>query len=155
MKNKFNKILEKDLKIIEKDLKATKGLLYEFKTFISRGNVLDLAVGVIIGAAFGRIVTSLVNDIIMPIIGVLLGGVDFSSLVIQIGSAQVAYGSFIKNVVDFLIIAASIFVFIKLIKTLERRAEVTEVKDSKVAAVESEQVKLLREIRDTIRVTQK
>lgn len=155
MKNKVNKIIEKDIKMFEKDLKATKGLLYEFKNFIGRGNVLDLAVGVIIGAAFGRIVTSLVNDIIMPVVGVLLGGVDFSSLVIQVGAAQVSYGSFLKNVVDFLIIAASIFVFIKLVKTLERRAKVTEVKDAKVAAVESEQVKLLREIRDTIRVTQK
>ena len=146
----------KTTKIIEENVKTTKNLLQEFKKFISRGNVVDLAVGVIIGGAFGSIVTSLVNDIIMPIIGVLLGGIDFSSLLLQIGDAQVSYGSFIKNVVDFLIIAASIFVFVKIIKTIEQQAQVATAKSDKTPATqENEQTKLLREIRDTIRITKK
>ena len=77
----------------------------EFKKFISKGNVVDLAVGVIIGGAFGKIVSSLVNDILMPIIGVIIGGVDFSGLVLKIGDAKIAYGLFIQNVIDFIIIA--------------------------------------------------
>ena len=77
----------------------------EFKTFIMRGNVMDLAVGVIIGAAFGKIVTSLVNDILMPLIGVLLGKVNFTDLSVKIGSSTIKYGMFIQNIVDFLIVA--------------------------------------------------
>lgn len=149
MKNNANKI-------IEKNMKTTKSLLQEFKKFISRGNVVDLAVGVIIGGAFGGIVTSLVNDIIMPAIGVLLGGIDFSSLVVQIGDAQISYGSFLKNVVDFLIIAASVFIFVKIIKTIEQQAQTANSKDAKTpAAPENEQTKLLREIRDSLRTAKK
>ena len=81
----------------------------EFKEFISKGNVLDLAVGVIVGGAFGKIVTSLVDDIIMPIIGLIIGGIDFSGLSLKIGDATVKYGMFIQNIVNFLIIAFSIF----------------------------------------------
>ena len=88
----------------------------EFKEFISKGNVLDLAVGVIVGGAFGKIVTSLVDDIIMPIIGLIIGGIDFSGLSLKIGDATVKYGMFIQNVVNFLIIAFSIFlVFISIL----------------------------------------
>ena len=75
----------------------------EFKEFIAKGNVMDMAVGVIIGGAFGKIVTSLVNDILMPIVGILIGGLDFTGLKIQVGTATITYGNFIQNVVDFLI----------------------------------------------------
>lgn len=106
-----------------------KKTLSEFKEFIAQGNVLDMAIGVIIGGAFGKIVSSLVNDIIMPLIGKLLGGIDFTNLFVSLdgneyatlaqaqesGSAVLAYGNFIQNVVDFLIIAFVIFLFIKKI----------------------------------------
>ncbi len=85
----------------------------EFREFILRGNVVDLAVAVIIGGAFGAIVTSLTNDIIMPLIGVLLGGIDFSGLTIQVGEATVAYGNFIQAVINFLIIGLVLFLVVK------------------------------------------
>lgn len=85
----------------------------EFKKFVMRGNVLDLAIGVIIGGAFGKIVASLVGDLLMPLIGLLLGGVDFSSLAIMVGKAEVKYGAFIQTIVDFLIIAFVIFLIVK------------------------------------------
>jgi len=88
-------------------------MLKEFKTFITQGNVLDLAIGVIIGSAFGKIVTSLVDDIIMPIVGMFMGVKDFSSLTITVGTANVKYGNFIQVVVQFLIIAYVIFMLIK------------------------------------------
>jgi large conductance mechanosensitive channel len=93
-------------------------MLKEFRAFIMRGNVMDLAVGVIIGGAFGKIVASLVNDILMPLIGLLLGGVDFSGLAFTIGSAEVKYGLFINNIIDFLIIALVIFLMVKGINKL-------------------------------------
>ena len=93
-------------------------MLKEFKEFISRGNVVDLAVGVIVGSAFGKIVSSLVDDILMPIIGIILGGIDFSNLVIEFKSAKIAYGMFIQNIIDFLIIAFCVFIFVRLINKL-------------------------------------
>ncbi len=93
----------------------------EFKAFIMRGNVMDLAVGVIIGGAFGKIVASLVNDILMPLIGLLIGGIDFSSLSFTLGSATVAYGLFINNIIDFLIIALLIFLMVKGINNLTKK----------------------------------
>ena len=95
----------------------------EFKTFIMRGNVMDLAVGVIIGAAFGKIVTSLVNDILMPLIGVLLGKVNFTDLSVKIGSSTIKYGMFIQNIVDFLIVAFCIFVMVKIINKIINKKE--------------------------------
>ena len=92
-----------------------KKVIKEFKEFISRGNVIDLAVGVIMGGAFGKIVTSLVNDIIMPLVGILLGGLDFTNIKITLGNASIAYGLFIQNVIDFLIVSACIFLMIKFI----------------------------------------
>ncbi len=89
-------------------------MLEEFKKFIMRGNVLDLAVGVIIGGAFGKIVASLVGDILMPLIGLLLGGIDFSGLAIMVGKAEIKYGGFIQAVIDFLIIALVIFLIVKM-----------------------------------------
>ncbi len=98
-----------------------KQMLKEFKEFALRGNVLDLAVGVIIGAAFGKIVTSLVNDIIMPLIGLLLAGIDFKDLSFTVGDATVLYGSFIQTIVDFLIVAFSIFLFIRFFNRFKRK----------------------------------
>ncbi|KAF0109225.1 MAG: large conductance mechanosensitive channel [Anaerolineaceae bacterium] len=94
----------------------------EFKAFVMRGNVMDLAVGVIIGGAFGKIIASLVNDILMPLIGLLIGGIDFSSLAFTLGSATVAYGLFINNIIDFLIIAIVIFLMIKAINKTKKPA---------------------------------
>ncbi|MEZ0397136.1 MAG: large-conductance mechanosensitive channel protein MscL [Anaerolineales bacterium] len=93
----------------------------EFKAFILRGNVMDLAVGVIIGGAFGKIVASLVNDILMPLIGLLMGGVNFSGLAWKIGEASINYGAFLQAVVDFLIIAAAIFLMVKGINRLTQK----------------------------------
>jgi large conductance mechanosensitive channel len=96
-------------------------MIKEFKAFIMRGNVVDLAVAVIIGGAFGKIVTSLVSDIIMPVIGLIIGGIDFSSLAFTLGSAKVTYGNFISNIIDFLIIALVIFMIIKVIDNLKKK----------------------------------
>ena len=124
-----------------------KKLLYEFKEFISRGNVIDMAVGVIIGSAFSKIVTSLVNDIIMPLVGIIIGGLDFTSLSIKINYSEILYGAFIQNIVDFLIIAVCIFTVIKLINKFKKQKPVEEP-----APVETpEDIKLLTEIRDLLK----
>lgn len=127
--------------IINKGTKTIK----EFKTFISKENVVDLAVGVIIGSAFGKIVSSLVNDILMPIIGIIIGGIDFSNLTIQIKDATIKYGVFIQNIIDFLIVAFCIFIFIKLINKVSKKEE------EKKEEVVSEETKILKEIRDILK----
>ncbi len=129
-----------------------KKLIDEFKKFIMRGNVIDLAVGVVMGNAFSKIVSSLVNDIMMPIIGIIIGGHDFSNLSITVGTAKIMYGSFIQNIIDFLIIAASIFVFIKIINDLMHKKEETKEEEAKKEepAKPSEEILLLREIRDSL-----
>ena len=113
---------------IKKDeiIKEGSKIFGEFKDFIARGNVIDLAVGVVIGSAFGKIVTSIVNDILMPIIGIIIGGIDFSGLSLKIGSATVNYGMFIQNVIDFLIVAICIFLFIKVIEKVTKKKEENE-----------------------------
>jgi large conductance mechanosensitive channel len=98
-------------------------MLEDFKKFAIKGNVIDLAIGVIIGGAFGKIVTSLVNDIIMPAIGILLGKIDFSNLVLNVGDAAISYGLFINNVVDFLIISFSIYFVMKRVNRFNRKKE--------------------------------
>ena len=123
-------------------------MIKEFKEFISRGNVIDLAVGVIIGGAFGKIVSSLVNDVLMPLIGFCLGGLDFKGLTINIGNASINYGMFIQNIVDFLIIAFCIFIFIKLIN---RITKFEKHKEEEKEAVKSDEVVLLEEIRDLLK----
>lgn len=120
----------------------------EFKKFISRGNVVDMAVGVIIGGAFGKIVTSLVNDIITPLIGVIIGGLDFSNLSFEIGNAKIAYGAFIQTVIDFLIIAICIFIMIRLFEKLKHQEKTEEIKEE---TKKSEEVVLLEEIRDLLK----
>jgi large conductance mechanosensitive channel len=127
-------------------------MLKEFKEFISKGNVVDLAVGVIIGGAFGKIVTSLVNDIIMPLIGVIIGGINFTNLSIKIGESVIAYGSFIQNIIDFLIIAACIFVFVKFVNKLTNLNKVEEKEEPKKEEPKvAEDIKLLTEIRDLLK----
>ena len=120
----------------------------EFKTFVMRGNVMDLAVGVIIGAAFGKIVTSLVNDVLMPLLGILLGKVNFTDLTIKIGSATVKYGMFIQNVVDFLIVAFCIFLMVKVINKIMKKQD-DDKKEEK--PVKSDELKTLEEIRDLLK----
>ena len=124
-------------------------MIKEFKEFISRGNVVDLAVGVVVGGSFGKIVTSLVNDIIMPIVGILIGGVNFTGLTLKIKDATIAYGSFIQNIIDFLIIAACIFLFVKAINKLTRKKK----EEKKEVVVKSEEVLLLEQIRDLLKDT--
>lgn len=133
-----------------KESKAVKGgtsLFKEFGAFISKGNVIDLAVGVIIGAAFGKIVSSLVDDIIMPLVGMLIGGIDFTSLSVKVGEATLAYGNFIQNVIDFLIVALCIFLFIKAINSFKRKKEEAPAEPPK----KDEQIVLLEEIRDLLK----
>lgn len=122
-------------------------MIKEFKEFISRGNVLDLAVGVIIGGAFNKIVTSLVDNILMPLIGLILGGIDFSSLSFKIKDATIAYGLFIQNIVDFLIVAFTIFMVVKAVNKLMRKKE---KKEEAAPAGPSEEVLLLTEIKNEL-----
>ena len=140
-----------DLKKLKKNIKKINPILKEFRDFVNRGNVLDLAVGVIIGGAFNKIISSLVNDLIMPVVGILLGGIDFTNLELTIpnflggsSAAHLRYGIFIQNVVDFLIVAFCVFIFIRIINkfTAKKEAEKTEpTTDEKILAV-------LQEIRD-------
>ncbi|GAB4505249.1 MAG: large-conductance mechanosensitive channel protein MscL [Anaerolineales bacterium] len=98
-------------------------MLKEFKEFVMRGNVLDLAVAVIIGGAFGKIVASLVTDILMPIIGLALGGVDFSGLALTVGDASIRWGAFLQTIIDFLIIAFAIFLIVKAANAAKKKEE--------------------------------
>ena len=125
-----------------------KKFFQEFKVFIERGNVVDLAVGVVVGTAFSKIVTSLVDDILMPIIGAIIGGLDFSNLTIKVGDSLIRYGSFINNVINFLIIAFCIFIIVKFINKLTKKKD---KKEEKQAKVKSEEVLLLEEIRDLLK----
>lgn len=124
--------------------------LEEFKKFIERGNVLDLAVGVIIGGAFSSIVTSLVNNILTPIIGLFMGGVNFSNLAITFRNTRIEYGAFIQSIIDFLIVAFCIFAIIKIINKLTHLKKKEEEKKEEVAK-KSDEVLLLEEIRDLLK----
>lgn len=132
----------------------------EFKEFVSKGNVMDLAVGVIIGAAFGKIVTSFVADIIMPPIGYLTGGVDFADKKIvlvnannadKVAEVAIRYGSFINTIIQFLIIALCIFMVIKVINKLKRREEVKEEIKDALPLIPTQEQLLLTEIRDLLK----
>ncbi|MGI6318421.1 MAG: large-conductance mechanosensitive channel protein MscL [Firmicutes bacterium] len=129
-------------------------MLQEFKKFISRGNVIDLAVAVIIGGAFGRIVTSLVDDVLMPVLGIIAGGVNLTALKVVIKEAQgetaelaLHYGMFLQTVIDFLIVAFAIFIIIKLINSFKKK----EDKKPEAPPAPSKEVVLLEEIRDILR----
>ncbi len=126
-----------------------KNFIEEFKAFAVRGNVVDLAVAVVIGAAFGKIVSSLVENVIMPLIGLLLGGVNFTTWTLKLGGvAEIKYGLFVQSIFDFTIIALAIFVAIKLMKKLQdKEAEKKAEKPKEI----SEEVLLLREIRDSLK----
>jgi large conductance mechanosensitive channel len=119
-------------------------IIKEFRDFAMKGNVIDLAVGVIIGAAFGKIVSSLVEDMVMPLIGVLIGGLDFKNLVVQVGAAKIAYGKFLQSCLDFLIIAWAIFLGVKLINRFRK-------KEDAAPAAPPRQELLLAEIRDLLK----
>jgi len=125
------------------------GFIKEFKEFALKGNVMDMAVGVIIGGAFGKIVSSLVDDVLMPLVGMLTGNVDFTKLAYKVGEGEEAallkYGNFIQNCVDFLIVALCIFLFIKAINKL------TKKKEEEPAPEPSAEEKLLGEIRDLLK----
>ncbi len=128
-----------------------KSFIDEFKAFAMKGNVIDLAVAVVIGGAFGKIVSSLVADIVTPLIGLLMGGVNFSGLAYTLGDAVVSYGVFVQSVIDFIIVALAIFMVVKGIN----KAQAAEVKKEEEAKEEkpkepSEEVRLLREIRDSL-----
>ncbi|TYS91744.1 large conductance mechanosensitive channel protein MscL [Rossellomorea aquimaris] len=117
----------------------------EFKKFAVKGNVIDLAVAVIIGAAFSKIVKSLVDDIIMPLLGILLGGISFANLKVTVGDAVITYGVFLQNVVDFFLIALAIFFIIRLYKKMERKEEI------KAEIKVDQKEELLKEIRDLLK----
>ncbi len=122
-------------------------MIKEFKKFIARGNVLDLAVGVIVGGAFSSIVTSLVNNIFTPIIGLILGGVDFSNLSITFRDTQIMYGAFIQSVIDFLIVAFCLFIVVKVVNRVTAKKEKQEEKKD----TKSAELKTLEEIRDILK----
>ena len=123
-------------------------IVREFREFAVKGNVMDLAVGVIIGAAFGKIVGSLVEDVVMPVIGVLMGGLNFSDLAVKVGSATLKYGKFLQTCLDFLIIAWAIFLLIKLVNRMKRE----DAQPAPAAPAEKpRQEALLEEIRDLLK----
>ena len=121
-------------------------MLKEFRVFIARGNVVDLAVAVIIGGAFGVIIRSLVDDIFMPAVGMLIGGIDFSGLAFTVGEEQILYGNFIQAVVNFLIIAFALFLVVRTINRFKRKEEAAEEPPEP-----SNEELLLREIRDLLK----
>ncbi|HHQ4689280.1 TPA: large-conductance mechanosensitive channel protein MscL [Aeromonas veronii] len=132
-------------------------LIQEFKAFAARGNVIDMAVGIIIGAAFGKIVSSFVGDVIMPPIGLILGGVDFSDLAVTLKAAEgttpavvIAYGKFIQTIIDFLIISFAIFMGLKAINTLKKKQE----EEAAAPTGPTKDQELLTEIRDLLKSRQ-
>ncbi len=141
IKNKTHKLKDG----FEESGRAAKGLFAEFKEFITRGSVVDLTIGVVLGAALSRVVTSLVGDILMPVISLVFGGLEMKDLSITVGGAKINYGTFIVNVMDFLIVAVCIFFFIKLWQHMREKfvkEEITRKKDRKE--------ELLIEIRDAL-----
>lgn len=132
-----------------------KGIIQEFKEFISRGSVIDLAVGVVVGGAFTAIVNSLVEDIVMPIIGIIIGGVDFTSLSITVLDATITYGNFIQAVIQFLAISLVVFLIVKAINSAHDQMAAklkreTEEEAAEEAPAVSDEVRLLTEIRDAL-----
>lgn len=120
------------------------GMVSEFKEFAMKGSLMDMAVGIIIGAAIGKMVGALVDNILMPLIGLFMGGVDFSSLAVKVGEASINYGAFIQALIDFLIIAFVIFMLLKMINNMKKKAE-------EEPAAPSDDVVLLTEIRDLLK----
>ena len=121
----------------------------EFKEFINRGNVIEMSIGVLMGTSFSKIVTSIVNDVLMPTIGIFMGGLDFTNIVFKIKDAEIKVGSFIQSVVDFLIVAICIFVFIKILSKLTKKK--IEKEETKQEIKKSDEILLLEEIRDLLK----
>lgn len=139
--------MKKELKKNTKNAqKKFKNLTSEFKNFIARGNVIDLAVGVIIGSAFSKIISSIVDDILMPLLGIVIGGINFKDLSFKVGDATIGYGLFLQNIIDFLIVAFCIFIFVKLINSFNKKVEETP----KAPKPTKEEI-LLTEIRDLLK----
>lgn len=123
-------------------------MLQEFKAFAMKGNVIDLAVGIIIGAAFGKIVSALVDNVLMPLLGILIGSKNFDALVLQVGEAQIGYGAFLSALLNFVIIAFALFL---LIKGLSRAQRLGQTEKPGELTVVPEDIQLLREIRDSLK----
>lgn len=121
-------------------------IISEFKEFALKGNMIDLAVGVVIGSSFNAVVTSIVNDIFMPIVGAIIGGKDFSNLSIKIGESVIKYGALIQNIVNFLIVAICLFVVVKVMNAFRRKKEEPEEEPKK-----PDDIVLLEEIRDALK----
>jgi large conductance mechanosensitive channel len=138
-----------DKNVLDNQKEKAVGFFEEFKQFISDSSVIDMIVGVIIGGAVTKIVSSLVNDIFMPLVGIIIGGVDFSQLTFQVQGASVNYGTFLMNIVDFLIVAFCLFLCIKIF--LKFRTKFNEEEDGTYKKKEDEKVLLLREIRDELK----
>ena len=133
----------------KKNEKMIKKEIGEFKEFINRGNVIEMSIGVLMGTSFSKIVTSIVNDVLMPTIGIFMGGLDFTDIVFKIKDAEIKVGSFIQSIVDFLIVAICIFVFIKILSKLTKKK--IEKEETKQEIKKSDEVLLLEEIRDLLK----
>lgn len=125
-------------------------IVNEFKTFAMRGNVIDMAVGIIIGAAFGKIVSSVVGDVIMPVIGLFVGGLDFTTLSLNIGGSSIKYGNFIQVTFDFCIVAVAVFMLIKGLNSIKKKEEAAAAAPATPPAP-SQEIILLTEIRDLLK----
>lgn len=125
-----------------------KGFMSEFKEFISRGNVMDMAVGIIIGGAFQAIINSLVNDILMPLIGMIIKTESLADLKVMVGSAEIAYGAFIAAIINFLLMALVLFIIVKAMNTIREK---TKKEEEEAPKEDSDEVKLLKEIRDSLK----
>ncbi|MBP5598986.1 MAG: large-conductance mechanosensitive channel protein MscL [Lachnospiraceae bacterium] len=128
-----------------------KKTMKEFKEFVAKGNILDMAIGVIIGGAFGKIVTSLVNDVLMPLIGIITGGIDFTTLSVKVGEAELLYGNFIQSVIDFLIVALCIFFITKAIAKASSKLKKKEEEEKAAEPAKPTSEELLTEIRDLLK----
>ena len=133
----------------KKKEKIIKKEIGEFKEFINRGNVIEMSIGVLMGTSFSKIVTSIVNDVLMPTIGIFMGGLDFTNIVFKIKNAEIKVGSFIQSIVDFLIVAICIFVFIKILSKITKKK--IEKEENKQEITKSDEVILLEEIRDLLK----
>lgn len=131
-----------------------KKIISEFKEFALKGNMLDLAIGLMIGTAFTTVVKSIVDDLFMPVIGIIIGGKDFSAISAKIGDAEIKYGLFIQNLINFLIIAICLFLIVKAINSLKRRIEKKEDTPEEAPAEKPADIVLLEEIRDSLKELQ-
>jgi large conductance mechanosensitive channel len=136
----------------DKKPKGLRKIGNEFKTFITRrGSIADLAAGIVIGGAFGTIISSLVNDVVMPFVGILMGGFDFSSLAITVGNASINYGKFLQAVLNFIIIAICVFIFVKAINSIQVAAGVQKTEEKAAPKKKDEQLVVLQQIRDELK----